>query len=90
MIVTGGQLPRRLDSRSVTANFFGVLGATPFQGRLFDQSDARPDAAVDGRRQLRLRDAGVRQRAGRDRADGLAESPDHTPSSASCLQGFVT
>ena len=30
---------------SVTANFFGVLGATPLRGRLFDQSDARPDAA---------------------------------------------
>jgi predicted permease len=45
VIVTSGQLPQRLDSRSVTVNFFGVLGATPFQGRLFDQSDARPDAA---------------------------------------------
>ena len=41
----GRALPRRLDSRSVTANFFGVLGATPVQGRLFDESDARPDAA---------------------------------------------
>ncbi len=45
VIVTGGQLPQRLDSRSVTVNFFGVLGATPFQGRLFDQSDAQSDAA---------------------------------------------
>ena len=45
VIVTGGELPRRLDSRSVTVNFFGVLGATPFRGRLFDPSDARPDAA---------------------------------------------
>jgi putative ABC transport system permease protein len=45
VFVTGGQLPQRLDSRSVTVNFFGVLGATPFRGRLFDQSDARPDAA---------------------------------------------
>jgi predicted permease len=45
VIVTSGQLPHRLDSRSVTANFFGVLGAKPFQGRLFDESDARPDAA---------------------------------------------
>ena len=45
VIVTGGELPRRLDSRSVTVNFFGVLGATPFRGRLFDHSDARPDAA---------------------------------------------
>ena len=44
VFVTGGQLPQRLDSRSVTVNFFGVLGATPFQGRFFDQSDARPDA----------------------------------------------
>jgi putative ABC transport system permease protein len=45
VFVTGGQLPQRLDSRSVTVNFFGVLRATPLQGRLFDQSDARPDAA---------------------------------------------
>jgi putative ABC transport system permease protein len=45
VIVTGGPLPQRLDSRSVTVNFFGVLGVRPFQGRLFGQSDARPDAA---------------------------------------------
>jgi putative ABC transport system permease protein len=43
-IVTSGQLPQRLDSRSVTANFFSVLGTTPFHGRLFGESDARPDA----------------------------------------------
>jgi putative ABC transport system permease protein len=29
----------------VTVNFFGVLGATPLQGRLYNHSDARPDAA---------------------------------------------
>jgi putative ABC transport system permease protein len=46
VIVTSGQLPQRFDSRSVTVNFFGVLGVAPFQGRLFDQSDARPDAAL--------------------------------------------
>jgi len=46
VIVTGGQLPKRFDSRSVTANFFGVLGATPLHGRLFDVSDARPDATA--------------------------------------------
>ena len=45
VIVTGGPLPQRLDSRSVTVNFFGVLGVRPFQGRLFGQFDARPDAA---------------------------------------------
>jgi putative ABC transport system permease protein len=45
VIVTDGQLPKRLDSRSVTANFFAVLGTTPFHGRLFGESDARPDAA---------------------------------------------
>ena len=44
VIVAGDQLPKRLDSRSVTANFFGVLGAAPSHGRLFDESDARPDA----------------------------------------------
>ena len=45
VVVTAGQFPKRLDSRSVTANFFGVLGAAPFHGRLFDESDIRPDAS---------------------------------------------
>jgi putative ABC transport system permease protein len=45
VIVTDGQLPQRLDSRSVTMNFFEVLATTPSQGRLFDPTDARPDAA---------------------------------------------
>jgi predicted permease len=45
VIVTSGQRPKRLDSRSVTVNFFAVLGASSFQGRLFDESDARRDAA---------------------------------------------
>ena len=44
VIVTSGQLPQRLDSRSVTSNFFRVLGVTAVQGRLFDDADARPDA----------------------------------------------
>jgi len=43
VFVTSGQLPQRLDSRSVTVNFFRVLGVAPLQGRLFDQSDAGPD-----------------------------------------------
>ena len=46
VILRGGQFPQQLDSRSVTTDFFGVLGTTPFQGRLFDTSDARPDAAL--------------------------------------------
>jgi predicted permease len=46
VIVAGDQLPRRLDSRSVTANFFAVLGTTPFRGRLFGESDALPDASA--------------------------------------------
>jgi predicted permease len=46
VIHRGGQFPQQLDSRSVTANFFGVLGTTPFRGRLFHESDARPDAAA--------------------------------------------
>src|SRR5262245_7279735 len=45
VIRRGGQFPQQLDSRSVTANFFAVLGTTPFQGRFFHESDARPDAA---------------------------------------------
>ena len=44
VVTTGGQDPRRFDSRSVTANFFGVIGARPVHGRLFEESDARPDA----------------------------------------------
>lgn len=46
VFVTGGQLPQRLDSKSVTVNFFGVLGTAAFHGRLFDPSDARPDATA--------------------------------------------
>jgi putative ABC transport system permease protein len=44
VIVTSGPVPRRLDSRSVTSTFFQVLGVSPFRGRLFDLSDARPEA----------------------------------------------
>jgi putative ABC transport system permease protein len=46
VIVTGGEFPRRVESRSVSSNFFRVLGVSAFQGRLFDESDARPDAAA--------------------------------------------
>ena len=46
VIVTGGELPKRFDSRSVTANFFDVLGAAPSHGRSFDEADARPDATA--------------------------------------------
>ena len=45
VIVTGGPVPRRFESQNVTSNFFRVLGVTPVQGRLFDDADARPDAA---------------------------------------------
>jgi predicted permease len=45
VVVTGGPVPRRFESQNVTANFFRVLGVTPVQGRLFDDADARPDAA---------------------------------------------
>ena len=48
VIVTNGPIPRRFESRSVTSNFFRVLGVTPVQGRLFDDADARPDAAQTG------------------------------------------
>ena len=37
--------PLRLGARSVTANFFAVLGARPARGRLFTDADARLDAA---------------------------------------------
>jgi putative ABC transport system permease protein len=46
VIVTSGSIPKRIDSRTVTANFFDVLGTTPSQGRLFAESDARPDATL--------------------------------------------
>jgi putative ABC transport system permease protein len=46
VIVTSGPDPRRFLSRSVTANFFGVLGVSPVRGRLFDEPDARPGAAA--------------------------------------------
>ncbi len=36
------EIPRRFESRSVTSNFFQVLGVPPLQGRLFDEADARP------------------------------------------------
>jgi len=45
VIVTSGPIPRRFESRGVTSNFFQVLGVRPVQGRLFDDADARPDAA---------------------------------------------
>ena len=73
VIVTSGQVPRRFESRSVTANFFRVLGVSSFHGRLFDESDARPDAARDRRGQPRLLDARVRRRACGDRPDDLAQ-----------------
>jgi predicted permease len=43
-IVTSGAIPRRFESRSVTSNFFQVLGVQAAHGRLFDDADARPDA----------------------------------------------
>jgi putative ABC transport system permease protein len=46
VIVTGGEVPRRFESRSVSWNFFHVLGVSSFRGRLFDQSDAHPGAAA--------------------------------------------
>jgi len=46
VIVTSGPDPRRFLARSVTSNFFGVLGVSPVRGRLFDESDARPGAVA--------------------------------------------
>ena len=46
VMVTSGEIPRRFESRSVTSTFFRVLGVPPLQGRLFDEADARPDAAA--------------------------------------------
>jgi putative ABC transport system permease protein len=46
VIVTSGSVPRRFLSRSVTANFFDVLGVPAYRGRLFDESDTRPDAVA--------------------------------------------
>jgi putative ABC transport system permease protein len=46
VIVTSGSVPRRFLSRSVTSNFFGVLGVPAYRGRLFDESDTHSDAAA--------------------------------------------
>jgi putative ABC transport system permease protein len=46
VIMTSGPIPRRFESRSVTSNFFRVLGVPAVQGRLFDEFDARPNAAA--------------------------------------------
>ena len=42
--VTDGDVPRRFDSRSVTANFFHVLGVSPVVGRAFNDADANPSS----------------------------------------------
>ena len=44
VITTSGDTRRRFESRSVTSNFFRVLGVGAFRGRVFDDADARPDA----------------------------------------------
>lgn len=44
VIVTSTAIPQRVESRGVTANFFQVLGAEPYRGRLFDEADAHPTA----------------------------------------------
>jgi putative ABC transport system permease protein len=44
VLMTTRDVPRRFESRSVTSNFFRVLGVVALRGRLFDASDARPDA----------------------------------------------
>ncbi len=46
VILADGPIPRRFESRLVTSSFFRVLGVPAFQGRLFDQSDAAPDATA--------------------------------------------
>ena len=40
----GSDVPRRFESRSVTSNFFEVLGISSVQGRLFTDADARANA----------------------------------------------
>ena len=46
VLVNDGQFPRRFGSRSVTANFFQVLGVSPFRGRLFDAADVQSGTAT--------------------------------------------
>src|SRR5690348_776856 len=45
VLTMDGDVPRRVEARGVTANFFRVLGVSAFKGRLFDDADARLDAA---------------------------------------------
>ena len=73
VIVTSGQVPRRFESRSVTSNFFRVLGVSAFRGRLFDDSDARPDAAATVVVSHALLDARARRRRCGDRPDDIAQ-----------------
>jgi putative ABC transport system permease protein len=40
--LTGRGTPRRLETRSVSSNFFTVVGIQPHRGRLFEENDARP------------------------------------------------
>jgi len=45
-VVRSGPIPRRVESLTVTSNFFRVLGVTAIHGRLFDDSDVRPEAPL--------------------------------------------
>jgi putative ABC transport system permease protein len=42
--LTSTDTVRRVEARSVTWNFFDVLGVKPYRGRLFAESDAQPSA----------------------------------------------
>lgn len=44
MIFTGGETPIRALGADVSTEGFAMLGAKPYRGRLFNESDARPDA----------------------------------------------
>jgi len=46
VLLTNGPVPKRFESRSVTANFFRVIGSTAYRGRLFDEADSRPESGA--------------------------------------------
>ena len=76
VIVTGGELPRRLDSRSVTVELFWRARRDAVSGPALRPIRRPARRHGDRRRQPRVLDSRVRQRAGRDRPDA---SPCRSP-----------
>ena len=72
VIVTGGEFPRRLDSRSVTVELLSRARRVAVSGPSLRRIRCPAGRRRDRRRQPRVLDARVRRRAGGDRPDDLA------------------